>query len=113
VARGGEYYISKPRWSSGKINAPGGPSTGQKGSILFLDYFFILGDVAKLRWAGGGAQRPVWRVNESKGTGARSARARTRGQNPLVQYKCLVPIYVFPEIKLCSLLIFLISKTEL
>ncbi len=64
---------------------PGGPSTGQKGSILFLDYFyFILGDAAKLRWAGGGAQRPVSRVNEPKKTGARSARARTRGQNPLV-----------------------------
>jgi hypothetical protein len=26
------------------------------------------------------------------------------------QYKCLIPIYVFPEMKLCSLLI---SKTEL
>ncbi len=33
---------------------------------------------------GGGAQRPVWRGNEPKKTGARSARARTRGQNPLV-----------------------------
>jgi hypothetical protein len=38
---------------------------------------------AKLRWVGG-AQRPVWRANESKQTGARSARARTRGKNPLV-----------------------------
>ncbi len=55
-ARGGEYYISKPQWSSGKIYAPGGPSTGQKGSILFLDYFSILGDAAKLRWTGGGAR---------------------------------------------------------
>jgi hypothetical protein len=36
--------------------------------------------------AGGGAQRPVGRGNESKKTGARSARARTRGQNPLVKY---------------------------
>jgi hypothetical protein len=33
---------------------------------------------------GGGAQRPVWLGNEPKKTGARSARARTRGQNPLV-----------------------------
>jgi hypothetical protein len=41
---------------------------------------------AKLRWAGGGAQRPVGRGNESKKTGARSARARTRGQNPLVYF---------------------------
>jgi hypothetical protein len=32
----------------------------------------------------GGAQRPVWGSNELKKTGARSARARTRGQNPLV-----------------------------
>jgi hypothetical protein len=31
---------------------------------------------------GGGAQRPVWRGNEPKKTGARSARARTRGQKP-------------------------------
>ncbi len=27
-----------------------------------------------------------------------------------IQYKCLVPIYVFPEMKLCSLVI---AKTEL
>ncbi len=33
---------------------------------------------------GGGAQRPVWRGNDPKKTGARSARARTQGQNPLV-----------------------------
>ncbi len=33
---------------------------------------------------GGAAQRSVWRGNEPKKTGARSARARTRGQNPLV-----------------------------
>ncbi len=33
---------------------------------------------------GGGAQRPVWRDNEPKRTGARSARPRTRGLNPLV-----------------------------
>jgi hypothetical protein len=33
---------------------------------------------------GGGAQRLVWRVNEPKKSGARSARARTRGQNPLI-----------------------------
>ncbi len=34
----------------------------------------------------GGAQRPVWLGNEPKKTGALSARARTRGQNPLVSY---------------------------
>jgi hypothetical protein len=35
---------------------------------------------------GGGAQRPFWRVNEPKKTGARSARARTRGLNPVELY---------------------------
>jgi hypothetical protein len=34
-----------------------------------------------------GAQRPVWHSNEPKKTGARSVRARMRGQNPLVVYK--------------------------
>jgi hypothetical protein len=33
---------------------------------------------------GRGAQRRVWGGSEFKKTGARSARARTRGQNPLV-----------------------------
>jgi hypothetical protein len=37
---------------------------------------------------GRSAQRPVLHVNESKKTGARSARARMRGQNPLVSYIC-------------------------
>ncbi len=35
---------------------------------------------------GGGEQRPDLQVSELKKTGARSARARTRGQNPLVLY---------------------------
>jgi hypothetical protein len=36
---------------------------------------------------------------------------RTANEGTLrIQYKCLVPIYVFPEMKLCSLLI---SKIEL
>jgi hypothetical protein len=40
-ARSGEYYISKPLWTSGKIYAYGSPSSGLKkrGS-------------AKLRWVG-------------------------------------------------------------
>jgi hypothetical protein len=33
----------------------------------------------------GGRAAPVWRVYEPKKTGARSARARTRGKNPLVE----------------------------
>jgi hypothetical protein len=35
----------------------------------------------------------------------------TKNEGPMrIQYKCLVPIYVFPEMKLCSLVL---SKTEL
>ncbi len=41
-------------------------------------------EAAKLLWREGVAQRPVWHVNEPNETGARSTRARTRGQNPLV-----------------------------
>ncbi len=40
----------------------------------------------KLRWGGGVAQRPVLCVNKLKKTGARSARAHTRGQNTLVNF---------------------------
>jgi hypothetical protein len=89
-ARGGEYYISKPRWSSGKIYAPGDPSLGLKEDILFLETvnFYIFEGASKLRWAGG-AQRPVGRVNEPNKTGMRSARARTRGQNPLVNHRSI------------------------
>jgi hypothetical protein len=59
---------------------------GLKEYILFLEivYSFGLGGAAKLRWAGGGAKRPDGHENEPKETGARSARARMRGQNPLV-----------------------------
>ena len=57
---------------------------GLEGDILFLEIvIFCLGGAAKLRWTGG-AQRPVGRGNELEKTGARSARARTRGQNLLV-----------------------------
>jgi hypothetical protein len=58
---------------------------GLKEDILYLEilYFYIFGRAAKLRWAGG-AQRPVSGGYTLKKTGARSARARTRGQNPLV-----------------------------
>jgi hypothetical protein len=62
---------------------PGGPSLGLKEDILFLEivYFVFLGSSEAAR----GAQRPVWHVNKTNKTGARSARARTRGQNPLVK----------------------------
>jgi hypothetical protein len=60
-----------------------------EGKHFVSGIFFIFGGAAKLRWLGGGAQRPVWHVKEPKKTGARSTRkrstrARTRGQNPLV-----------------------------
>jgi hypothetical protein len=77
-ARGGEYHISKSQWSSGKIYAPGGPSTGQKGSILFLDYFSILGDAAKLRWTGGGARSAPFGVPMSSKKRVRAAHGRAR-----------------------------------
>jgi hypothetical protein len=85
-ARGGEYYISKPQWSSGNIYAPGDQSLGLNEDILFLEIvnFYIFEGAAKLRWVVG-AQRPFGRVNEPNKTGARSAWARTRGQNPLVK----------------------------
>ncbi len=51
---------------------------------------------------GVGAQRPVWHANDPKKTGALNARARTRGQNPLVieiysaaQHNLFKPIYAF------------------
>jgi hypothetical protein len=51
--------------------------------LYFLAHEF---EAAKLRWEGG-AQRPGLSGNAPKkkgATGARSARARMRGQNPLV-----------------------------
>ncbi len=58
-----------------------------EGKHFVSGLFFYFGGCseAAMGW-GGGAQRPVWRINEPKKTGARSARARTRGQNPLVSY---------------------------
>ena len=57
---------------------------GLKEDILFLEivYFLFWGEQRSCDGRGG-AQRPVRRGNEPKKTGARSARARTRGKNPL------------------------------
>jgi hypothetical protein len=41
-----------------------------------------------------GAQRPGLCVNKLKKTGARSARARMRGQNPLVKNVCIKNVTV-------------------
>jgi hypothetical protein len=59
---------------------------GLEGDILFLEIvFFVWGEQRSCDgWRG--AQRPVGRGKEPKKTGARSARARTRGQNPLVNH---------------------------
>jgi hypothetical protein len=63
-------------------------------AFCFWNIFFIFGGVVKLQWPGwgGGAQRPVWHVTEPKKTAARSARARTRGQNPLVDNKYIFAV---------------------
>ncbi len=46
---------------------------------------------------GRGAQHPVLGGSEFKKTGARSARARTRGQNPLVVYICSAMLCLLPK----------------
>jgi hypothetical protein len=57
------------------------PSRGWLSSIV---YIFFRGRIRSSAAAmgGGGAQRPCFA--EAQKTGSRSARARTRGQNPLV-----------------------------
>jgi hypothetical protein len=47
-------------------------------------FFFYFWGSSEAAMDGGGAQRPVGRGNRPNKTSARSARARTRGQNPLV-----------------------------
>jgi len=56
---GGEYYTSKPWWSCGKIYTPDGPSSGLKGSILFLETvnFVFLGMNKKQRSCNGRGAR--------------------------------------------------------
>ncbi len=66
------------------LRVPSGPSSSRAaGSFSYCD-------------GRGGAQRPVWRGNAPKKTGARSARARTRGQNPLVNniFKLLLHVII-------------------
>ena len=64
---------------------------GLKEYILFLEIvnLYFLADeyeAAKLRWAGRARRAPFSMLMSPKKTGARSARARTRGQNPLVYH---------------------------
>jgi hypothetical protein len=47
-------------------------------------FYFVVSSEAAM--GGVGAQRPVWHAIDPKKTGALCARARTRGQNPLVDH---------------------------
>ncbi len=91
---GGEYYISQLRWSRRKIHSPGAAAGVQawRKAFCFWKYFWG-GGAAKLRWTGA-RSAPVLRINEPKKTGAHSARARTRGQNPLVHNRIHVFHYI-------------------
>jgi hypothetical protein len=64
------------------------PEIGPEGKhfVSGNSFIFIFGGCSEAAMGGLGAQRPVRRGNTPKKTGARSARARTRGQNPLVIY---------------------------
>jgi hypothetical protein len=76
--QGTSYFIaSVVPWKEKALDV-GGPSS--------IDFVYFWGSNNKQRSCDGrgGAQRPVSCGNELKKTGARSARARTRGQNPLV-----------------------------
>ncbi len=99
---GGYYKASVVQWK--KIR-PWQPEFGPEGrhfvsrNSLFL-YFWESSETAM---GGGSAQRSVGRVNEPNKTGARSARACTRGQNPLVkiEYWLLVLFHDEATSKLC------------
>ncbi len=91
-----------PEWCSlaqWKDIRPWRPEFGPEGmhcvSKIFIFYFWGSSEAAM---GGGGAQRPVCHVNEPNKTGARSARARTRGQNPLVP----IMVYLFCCRKICT-----------
>ncbi len=73
-------HISQPLCSCGKkeVLDVGGQSS------IHLAYFWGSNNKQRSCDGRGGAQRPVWCGNELKKTGAHSAQARTRGQNPLV-----------------------------
>ncbi len=59
------------------------------GNSLFF-YFWGSSEAAV-----GGRAAPVWRVYEPKKTGAHSARARMRAQNPLVYTYYFIYVYLF------------------
>ncbi len=57
---------------------------GLEGDILFLEIVFFVWGSSEAAMGDGARSAPVGRGKEPKKTGARSARARTRGQNRLV-----------------------------
>jgi len=84
------------RISEATMGAEGARDRGKKkalnlGGPTSIDFAYFWESNYKQRSCDGRAQRPVWCGNELKKTGARSARARTRGQNTLVPvYFCAV-----------------------
>ncbi len=87
--RGVLYFeASVVQW---KDKRPWRPEYGPEGKHFVSGLFFYFGGCSEAAMDGGrGAKRPVWAGNELKKKGARSARARTRGQNPLVLYIVLL-----------------------
>ena len=81
--RGKGPHISQPLWSRGKKKL--WMWAAKVRQILLISGGRIISSEAAMG-GGGVAQRPVWCGNELKKTGARNARARMRGQNPLVEY---------------------------
>ncbi len=75
------YFLCTIYLSIWKAHYEGGPS-----SIVFFIYFYGSNKKQRSCDGWGGAQRPVWCGDKPKKTGAHSARAPTRGQNPLVFY---------------------------
>ncbi len=79
-AGAGNIIASEVQW---KNMGPWRPKIGPEGRQFvsgnsFFLYFWGSSEAAR------GAQHPVWHVNKPNKSDARSARARTRGQTPLV-----------------------------
>ncbi len=80
---GGVFYFeaSVVQW---KDIRPWRPEYGPEEKHFVSGLFFYFGGCSEAAMDGGGAHSAPFGVAMSSKTGARSARARTRGQNPLV-----------------------------
>jgi hypothetical protein len=79
-------------------------------SFCFWTIFFYLGGCSEAAMGGGGAQRPVWRVNEPKKTGARSAGAHARPKpTSFIIYSSRVLCLSYSCLSSCRPVIFLSS----